>query len=99
MHPLLSHEEINALLNETEKSFIEPPIKLTIDTGKQYIILYNSFDLERNSSIELNLKLGMPYLVWYKNEAVACGKLIAIEGRLVLKVSSLVDSDHCRIVE
>jgi flagellar motor switch/type III secretory pathway protein FliN len=99
MHPLLSREEINALLNETEKPSRIPPRQLVIDLDKQCIILHNFFDLQQFSLIELNLTLNTPYLIRAKDEAIACGQLIIVEGKLILKVVNLIDSNNCNIVE
>jgi transcriptional regulator with PAS, ATPase and Fis domain len=52
MHPLLSREEINALLNETEKLPRIPPRQLVIDLDQQCIILHNFFYLQQCSFIE-----------------------------------------------
>ena len=99
MRPLLSREEIEALFDKTERLLMTSSKKLTIDTENQRIILHNLFDLEQDKLIHLNLKLSSSYLLWYKDEVVACGKLVAIDGKLVLKVAGLVDRNHCGIVE
>jgi hypothetical protein len=49
--------------------------------------------------IELNLTLDTPYLIRDKDEAIACGQLIIVEGKLILKVVNLIDSNNCNIVE
>ena len=61
MHPRLSREEINALLDKTEEVRINSFYELIIDLGNQRIIFKDILDLNRKSMTNLKLLLNRTY--------------------------------------
>lgn len=99
MHPLLSREEIHALLNESGEPPGEPPCQLIIEPGQQCIVLQGLFDLRQGAVIELNPSLDRPYEIRSKGRLVAYGALVVLDGKLVLQITHLIDCHDDGIVE
>ncbi len=91
MRPLLSREEINALLDEPGASMEESPRQLTIELGRQRIALQGLLNLDPGTVIEFNQSLGKPYEIRAKDKLIAYGELVILNGKLVIQITRLVD--------
>jgi len=99
MHPLLSREEINALLGESEKPREKPLCQLTIEMGQQCIVLKGLFDLNEGAVIEINSSLDRSYEIRSKDQLVAYGVLAVLDGKLVLQITHRIDCNDCHNIE
>jgi flagellar motor switch/type III secretory pathway protein FliN len=95
MHPLLSREEISALLDESEKPREKSSNQLTIEMGQQCIMLEGVFDLNQGAVIEINSSLDRSYEIRSKDQLVAYGVLAVLDGKLVLQITHLIDYNDC----
>jgi hypothetical protein len=95
MHPLLSREEISALLDESEKPREKSSDQLTIEMGQQCIMLEGVFDLNQGAVIEINSLLDKSYEIRSKDQLVAYGVLAVLDGKLVLQITHLIDYNDC----
>ncbi len=94
MCPLLNREEINALLGEPKASRGEPPNQVTIDLGCQRVVLQGSLSLAQGTVIELNQSLEGPYEIRANDKLFAYGKLVALDGRVVIQIAYLAGQSH-----
>jgi flagellar motor switch/type III secretory pathway protein FliN len=99
MYPLLSREEINALLHETGEPTRTSPRQFIIELGEHCILLQGLFSLEQDCLIELNVSLDKSYVIRSQDKNVAHGALIALDKRLVLKITKPIDCNNCSIME
>jgi flagellar motor switch/type III secretory pathway protein FliN len=99
MNPLLSREEVSALLHETKNSSRESTKQLIIELGNHCLVLRDLSNLEQDVSIELNMSLNKPYLLRSKDHAIAIGVLSVLDGKLFVKITQLVNGDNRSILE
>lgn len=91
MCPLLSREEIDALLGEPLVPLEETPRQLTIELGRQRIEWQDLLNLTQGTVIEFNPSLGGPYEIRANDKLIAHGKLTVLDGKLVIQITDLVD--------
>lgn len=91
MHLLLSHEEINALLDESGESKRRSDLQLTIELDKHCLELKGFFNLYQDTVIELGVSLGKAYEIRSKGRIVAYGVLFALDDTLLLQVAHITD--------
>jgi flagellar motor switch/type III secretory pathway protein FliN len=89
MHPRLSREEINALLDKTEEVQINSFYELIIDLGNQRIIFKDILNLNKKSMKNLKFLLNRTYEIKIDNAIIAYGILNIIDKELIKKMSSL----------
>jgi flagellar motor switch/type III secretory pathway protein FliN len=99
MHPRLSREEINALLNKTEEIRINSFYELIIDLGNQRIIFKDILNLNKKSMRNLKFLLNRTYEIKIDNVIIAYGILNIIDKELIMKMSCRIDSNDNDIME
>jgi flagellar motor switch/type III secretory pathway protein FliN len=92
MHPRLSLEEINALLDKTEEVQIDSFYELIIDLGNQRIIFKDILNLNKKSMKNLKFLLNRTYEIKIDNAIIAYGILNIIDKELIKKMSFLIDN-------
>ena len=91
MRPLLSREEINALLHEAKRDMGTTPGPSIIDLRRQYIMAPDAVGLDPGSMIELNMSLETPYEIRSQDRLIAYGVLMVLDGKLALRITRLID--------
>ncbi len=99
MHPLLSREEIDALLNQSGEITSPLPCQLNIELGKHCLVLKGEFNLDLGSTIELNASIGRTYEIRSEGRVVAYGLLVIRDEKIMLQITHLIDRNHHEAME
>ncbi len=96
MRPLLSREEIKALLDESDASLEVPLRQLTIELGRQRIALQGLLNLDQGTVIELSQLFGRPYEIRANDHVIAYGELVISNSKLAILITDLVDDGDAK---
>lgn len=98
MRSLLSQEEIDALLRGFRSDESEPlheSIWLTIELGRQRLLIQELSQLHPGSVVELSQRIGESCKVWVNHKLIAYGEVVAVDGRVAVRITKRLHPTEC----
>ncbi|MDH3604956.1 MAG: FliM/FliN family flagellar motor switch protein [Candidatus Tectomicrobia bacterium] len=98
MRPLLSQEEVEALLRgfrSDESETLHEPILLTIELGQQRLLIQDLSQLHPGSVVDLPQRIGESCKVWVNHKLVAYGEVVAVDGRVAVYITRRLHPTEC----
>jgi len=98
MRPLLSQEEVEALLRGFRSDASErlhEPVLLTIELGQQSLLIQNLSQLNPGSMITLSPRISESCKVWINHKLIAYGEVVAVDGRVAIRITKRLHSTEC----
>lgn len=91
MHPLLSHEEISALMSDAKEEKQESISELNSNINQNDYILKKDFYSDKDPVAKFKIPLNKICEVKNQDRIVAYGILVVVDGKLVVQIVHMVD--------
>ena len=98
MQPLLSQEEVEALLRgfrSDESETLHEPILLTIELCQQRLYTQDLSQLCPGSVVELPQQIGEFCKVWVNHKLIAYGEVVAVDDRVAVRITKRLYPTEC----